>query len=364
MLYNDEKYVAKNVKPLERRVMKIQKILVMSILMLVALPMYTKRHMKEADRKIDKKEITKKSKPASKKVKKKLPEKKVKKSTKKPKKLVHKSTYSPKRQARFSGFYNTFEYGFMKYNKDTSSLISVYDYTVNGNRSLPLNIQAGDATYARIEMDNTKWIPHFAYQAGLAFENLPMIQKDKKAHAHIGLATNVAKKRDAVEGSWFVKGATTTTLATLQDVKRFEGLVVGDYDLFKYYGITYIVDAAAGISVGGLRDIRVYEKSGSLLYDTGQRIPHKKLRFTGKFGFALEKTFDDVTLGFGYRVGFSKQKYEDYMLLEKPDPNASNSFKTNYDNLRAASAYKELRMIAPAFNITSYEFRFTAGWNF
>lgn len=361
--------------------MKIQKILAISGILLIACSVHAKRYLKNAD---DQVTIvgteTKNSKKQSKKVAKKEQVKKksnakfahnkihITNKKKVAKKINKKSsvkvTYSPKRQARFAGFYSDLEYGVIQYHKKSSALITVYDYVVNRARDLPNNIDIEDTSHARIVMDHSKPVLCLGYQAGLEFENLPMFQKDKKAHAHIGVATSIAKRKDAVTGSWYAKGATTTNLITKQDVKRFEGLVVGDYDVFEYYGLVYKIDGALGVAVGNLRDIRIYEKSGEKLYDTGEIVPHKKLSFIGKLGLSFEKQFDVFSLGFGYRAGFSQQEYENYMLLKKPDANASNSFQNNYQNLRAASAYKLLKFIPPVFKLFSYEFRFTLGWNF
>src|SRR3989338_3506773 len=191
---------------------------------------------------------------------------------------------SGKREVRFAGFYNSLEWGFLKYRKEKG--ITLRDAAKNGGSSL-----SGSGNQDTITMVKTSPIFLLGFSTGLEFKNLPSFQKGKKTNGRLGLATSFAKKNDAVESDYFDGNATTTNLAVLQDVKRFEGLVVGEYDIYKKYNITYSLDAGLGFVVGALRDIRIYEKNGNARYYTGSRLKAKKTRVTGRIGASLEKQF-------------------------------------------------------------------------
>ena len=127
-------------------------------------------------------------------------------------------------------------------------------------------------------------IPLIAANVGIEFTDLPTFRKGEKTNARLGLATSFAKKDAAVEGDYFDAGQTTALLTTRQDVKRVEALIVGEYDLYHNYGLTYSLDAGLGIVVGALRDLKLYQKSGEDIFYTGQKLLENKCQFTGRIG--------------------------------------------------------------------------------
>jgi hypothetical protein len=373
-------------KIVERRAMKASKVLGIAIFLLfigqmearernltnatshcaVAIKARKKNIVKASRPKAVKK--LKKVKPVTKKVSKpkKVKLKKVKLQTpraaKKPKKVkvkVAKVKGANKRRAKMVGFYNAFEYGFLKYAKDKEENIVDATSTVNNTTGL-----LGDASKDKIIFTKTRPALQVGLGGGLEFEGLPSFQKGKTTRGRLGVATSFAKKDDAVEGEYFDTGQTEALLVTRQDIKRFEGLVVGEYDIFNGYGWTYKLDAGVGVVVGALRDLYIYEKSGENLYHTGQRLEPKKVQPTGRIGASLEKKCGRLIVGAGYRIGFTRQKYKNHVILDTPHASASQVHHNAHTVLHATSVKKTLLHTPPEFDIRSYEFRISVGTEF
>ncbi len=295
-----------------------------------------------------------------------------KKSTvKAPKKKVECAPAPAGRQVKMAGFYTNMEYGFLKYAKSKNrALRDAYQVATNaGGAALLAQGTAavgdfGDPDVDTITFTKTHAVPLIAANVGIEFTDLPTFRRCEKTNARLGLATSFAKKDAAVEADYLDAGQTVALLTTRQDIKRFDCLVTGEYDLYHNYGLTYSVDAGLGFVVGALRDLKVYQISGGDIFYTGQKLVEDKCQFTGRVGGSIQKKMGAFVMGLGYRMAFSKQKYNNHLVIEKPDTRAAAAHQNTYDNLAPLSLTRNLLIVPPTFNLRSYEFRLTVGFEF
>lgn len=284
--------------------------------------------------------------------------KKVKKNFLKPKTVKVAKVKAHKQAVEMVGFYNTLEYGVMKYARDKE--VSVVDADSNAQNTSGL---ISNASADSISFTKTRPVLLVGLGFGVEFDGLGSLEQGETTQARLGVATSFAQKNDAIEGEYLDTGQTVSTLVTRQDVKRFEGLVVGEYNVFNDYdGLTYKVDAGAGVSVGALRDLRLYQKDNNSYI--GQRLKAKKISPVARLGASVEKKMNSFCIGAGFRVGFSKQKYNKNVIVEKPDTTADQVHQDIFALLEPTSDRGALPCVPPEFNVRSYEFRISIGKDF
>lgn len=245
------------------------------------------------------------------------------------------------------GYYGNFEFGLLKYGKKSAFLTSVANFRTGSN-------QQDKITF-------TKTTPAFlvGVNAGIELMGLPSLGKIGTSFGRIGTSLTFAKNNNAIQGSYF--GAQEQAIR--QNIKRFEWLLVGEYDLFNLYGFASCLDVGIGVNTGPLSDMKSYEKNNSDIY-TGERLIAKKGNFAGRIGLSFQKEVKGFVLGLGYKIGFTKQKFQNYMILDAPDSRAATIYQTNYTTYGAASQAKELVLRPPTFNLHSHEIKITIGKEF
>ncbi|NDD59025.1 MAG: hypothetical protein EBZ47_07245 [Chlamydiae bacterium] len=253
-----------------------------------------------------------------------------------------------KNKIKMGGYYGNVEFGVLKYGKKRDqTLVSVENFRAGNNRQ------------DKITFTKTTPALSIGVNAGIEFMGLPSLGRLGTSFGRLGTSLTFAKNNNAIQGNYFG----TEEQVIRQDIKRFEWLLVGEYDLLNLYGFASCLDVGIGVNTGPLSDLKSYEKNNSDIF-TGERLIAKKGNFAGRIGLSLQKEVKGFVLGIGYKIGFTKQKFQNYLILDEPDSRAATRYQTNYRTYSAASQSKQLVFIPPTFNLYSHEIKITIGKEF
>lgn len=261
---------------------------------------------------------------------------------------------------RFKNYQQELNYGFMLYHKEKrTELLDAVNAAAN-----PTGLLSTATEKDIIEITKSKPALQVSYVVSAVYENLPaLFKRGKTTEAAIGIQASFAKKNDAYQGTHRdvdVAG----NLRTRQSIKKWAVLVFGQYELFRYAGWRYNFKLGAGLSVGALRDLRIYEDNNGILSNTGQRAVAKKSQPTVEFGFNIAKEAGPIDVIFAWDVGYVKQKYSDILALDAPDAGASTKHQNNFTTLRHDAVRHLIFITPPTFKLWSFNFKMGAGFNF
>lgn len=265
-------------------------------------------------------------------------------------------------EGRLKTYRQEFAYGATYYHKEsTTKLLDAIQTTDPANA---VGLIGTAVTTDEIEITKSKPALQVSYVLSAVYENLPALFKaGETVEASFGLQASFAKKDDAYQGT-YKDEAVVGNLRTRQDIKKYTVQLFGQYELFRYYGWRYNFKLASGLSVGALRDLRIYEEVSNQFYYTGQRMPVKKSRPTVEFGLNVTKEAGPLHLVFGYDVGYVKQAYQYTLVADFPDPLASQVHHNNHVNLRANSVRHLLVATPPVFKLWAFNFKLGAAFDF
>ncbi len=266
------------------------------------------------------------------------------------------------KDGRFKNYQQEFNYGFMVYHKEQKTeLLDAVQAGVAANGLLSNAVETEKDT---IEITKSKPAPQVSYVLSAVYENLPSLFKaGKTVEGAMGIQASFAKKNDAYQGTYKDVGV-AGDLRTRQSIKKWSVLVFGQYELFRYYGFRYNFKLGTGLSVGALRDLRIYEGTNDLLHNTGQFLASNKSRPTVEFGLNVSKEAGPLDIIFAYDVGYVKQTYSKELYLVSPDAGASIDHTNNFNNLKHDVARHLVTLTPPIFKLWSFNFKLGAGFNF
>lgn len=264
--------------------------------------------------------------------------------------------------AQFKSYQQAFNYGCVLYHKKSNvELLDVVQAAAT-----PTGLIGNASAVDSIEITKSKAAPKVTYALSAVYENLPsLFRAGETTEASFGIQASFAKKDDAYQGTYKDAGTTVYSLRTRQSIKKYALEVFGQYGLFEYYGWKYNIKVAPGLSVGALRDLRIYEVGdGDKLFYTGQRLTPNKACGTVEFGLNVTKEAGPLQLIFAYDMGYVKQTYNSDLVLDKPDVLASATQQNNYDLLKGDAVRHIVLVTPPVFNVWSYNFKFGAAFDF
>lgn len=265
--------------------------------------------------------------------------------------------------AEFKGYSQAVGIGFKLYHKE--SKVEITD-AANTNAVSTGLLTAANVSKDEIEVTKSKPTVQVSYALSRDYENLPSLFRAGEAvDAALGAEFTFAKRDDAYQGIYKDDpDADTHSLRTRQDIKQYTLKVFGEYGLFEYYGFKYNLKLATGMSVGALRDLRIFEYANNKHHFTGQRLEPNKTRPVFEFGLNITKSTDYVDLFFAYDVSYIKQTYKDELFIDTPDSSASDSHTNNYNNLRPDLVRHIVKVNPPEFKLWAFNFMFGFGLDF
>lgn len=268
-------------------------------------------------------------------------------------------------EGRFKSYKQEFAYGAAYYHKNKKVEFLDALQTIDPNNAIGLISAATEKD--EIEITKSKPAIQVSYVLSAVYENMPALFKaGETVEASFGLQASFAKKDDAYQGTYKDAGV-AGDLRTRQDIKKYTVQVFGQYELFRCCGWKYNFKLASGLSVGALRDLRLYvaPSEGNLFY-IGQRleVEDNKSRPTVEFGLNVTKEAGPLELVFGSDIGYVRQTYKNYLTVEQADTRAPQVHHTNFVNLRANSARHLLTIVPPVFKLWSFNFKMGAAFSF
>lgn len=176
----------------------------------------------------------------------------------------------------------------------------------------------------------------------------------------LGLQFTFAKADDSMIQDYYDGDATTTALRTFQDTKQYKLEVVGGLDLYEKNKWILSTSGSLGLAVGTVKNLRLYEKSNDVYYNTGQYVQPKKAQFTGGIGVNISREIDvDYSIRLGYNVNWTRERYDGLLRIGLPETGAPAVNTTNY-NLLANDAIRDLLKVTVGSNVIT-QHAFTLG---